>query len=135
MLSQLFENPEYLSQVTKIEKIRLTYGEHHEVTARLMGTWVKDSLADAGAHAHMELALDAGGPSLRVELEGPELNIMMVREGDRLVATVNGLSNCTNLPQPTEYLLLREELGIVRKDPVFERTLTAAAAHAYPSEG
>lgn len=136
MLSQLFENPEYLSQVTNIEKIRLTYGVGHEVTARLMGTWVKDCLAAIGVKAHMELApAEAGGPSLRVELEGPGINMMMVREADRLVATVNGLSNCTNLPQPTEYLLMREELGIVRKDPIFEQTLAAAAAHAYPSEG
>ena len=38
-----------------------------------------------------------------------------------MVVTLNGTSQCTNLPQPTDYLLMREELGIVRHDPVFER--------------
>ena len=51
-----------------------------------------------------------------------------------MVVTLNGASQCTNLPQPTDYLLMREELGIVRHDPVFERTLASAAALAYPTE-
>ena len=43
--------------------------------------------------------------------------------------------NCTNLPRPTDYLLMREELGIVRRDAVFERTLASAARLAYPPAG
>jgi hypothetical protein len=46
---------------------------------------------------------------------------------------LGGLAHCTKLPQPSDYLLMREELGIVRKDPVFERTLASAAAHVYPT--
>ena len=42
------------------------------------------------------------------------------RQDERLVTVVNEQSNCTNLPRPTDYLLMREELGIVRRDPVFE---------------
>ena len=41
-----------------------------------------------------------------------------------MVTTVNGLcQQCTHLPRPNDYLLMREELGIVRRDPVFEKTL------------
>jgi hypothetical protein len=43
------------------------------------------------------------------------------RRADRgpgpLVITVNGLSQCTSLPQPTDYLTVREELAIMRRDP------------------
>jgi hypothetical protein len=67
-----------------------------------------------------------------VELSGDGLKVVLVREKDRLVMEVNGFSNCTNLPQPNDYALMREELSIVRHDPVFERTLASAAAHAYP---
>jgi hypothetical protein len=49
-----------------------------------------------------------------------------------MVVTLNGQSQCTNLPQPTDYLLMREELGIVRHDPVFEKTLASAAQLAHP---
>jgi hypothetical protein len=47
---------------------------------------------------------------------------------------VNGVSQCTSLSQPTDYLLMREELGIVRRDPVFERALTRAASLTLPAE-
>jgi hypothetical protein len=58
--------------------------------------------------------------------------VELAREDDRMVVTLNGASQCTNLPQPTDYLLMREELGIVRHDPVFERTLASAAAWRIP---
>jgi hypothetical protein len=51
-----------------------------------------------------------------------------------LAITVNGFSHCTNLPQPSDYALMREELAIVRRDPVFDRTLASAAALAYPTD-
>ena len=54
-------------------------------------------------------------------------------EDERLVTVVNEQSNCTNLPRPTDYLLMREELGIVRRDPVFEGTLASAARLAVSS--
>jgi len=49
------------------------------------------------------------------------------RQDGRLMTVVNEQSNCTNLPRPTDYLLMREELAIVRRDAVFERTLALAA--------
>jgi len=42
-----------------------------------------------------------------------------------MVTTFNGRSHCTNLPLLTDYLLMREELGIVRQDLVFSRTLAS----------
>jgi hypothetical protein len=51
-----------------------------------------------------------------------------------MVVTLNGASQCTNLPQPTDYMLMREELRIVRHDPVFERTLASAVQLAHPIE-
>jgi hypothetical protein len=70
-----------------------------------------------------------------VELVGEGFAVELARREDRMVVTVNGFSQCTSLPQPTDYLLMREELGIVRRDPVFERALTRAASLALPSEG
>jgi hypothetical protein len=70
-----------------------------------------------------------------VQLAGDGFALELARREDRMVVTVNGVSQCTSLSQPTDYLLMREELGIVRRDPVFERALTGAAALALPSEG
>ena len=64
-------------------------------------------------------------------LSGNDLRVDLERREQRLVISVNGLSHCTNLPAPTDYLLLREELGIVRRDRVFEKTLASAAGVEY----
>jgi hypothetical protein len=37
-------------------------------------------------------------------------------------------------PEPSEYLLLREELGIPGPDPIYERTLPAARRLAQSSQ-
>ena len=97
--------------------------------------WVANALADVAVAAAVEVApAAAGGPTLRVDLSGDGLAVELVREEERLVITVNGFSNCTNLPQPSDYALMREELAIVRRDPVFDRTLASAAALAYPTD-
>jgi glucose-6-phosphate dehydrogenase assembly protein OpcA len=132
ILSQVFENHEYLGQLPKIKNVRVIFGEGFEVTARYMALWVANALADVGVQATPEVAPGPGEPTLHVELSGDGLKVVLVREKDRLVMEVNGFSNCTNLPQPNDYALMREELSIVRHDPVFERTLASAAAHAYP---
>ena len=134
MVSQVFENQENLSHLAKVTGVRVRFGETHEVPARYLGAWVASALSGVGVQAQVEVAAAGkGGPSLDVELTGEGIHVEIAREEDRLVVTVNGLSHCTNLPQPSDYLLMREELGIVREDPVFRRTLDAAAALAYPS--
>jgi glucose-6-phosphate dehydrogenase assembly protein OpcA len=82
------------------------------VAAWYMGAWIVDALADAGVRA--ELAVAAGEPA-RVELAGVRVA--------RPEASPRG-----------DYLAMREELGIVRSDPVFERALASAARLAYSTD-
>jgi hypothetical protein len=53
--------------------------------------------------------------------------VELARQGELLVTTVDGLSQCNSLPVATDYALMREELGIVRHDEIFERALALAA--------
>ena len=73
--------------------------------------------------------------SLRLELSGGTFRVELSRQDDRLVTVVNDQSNCTNLPLPADYHMMREELGIVRRDAVFEATLASAARLAVSSSG
>jgi hypothetical protein len=82
-------------------------------------------LASAGAEA--KVTLEAGASAASVELTGSGFRVELKRESDRLVTTVGELSHCVSLPQATECQLLREELGIIRRDPVFDRVLALAA--------
>ncbi|HUI57523.1 MAG TPA: glucose-6-phosphate dehydrogenase assembly protein OpcA [Bryobacteraceae bacterium] len=138
MLAQVFENQENLARLAKISSVELECGSRFYVSALYLGIWVNNCLADAGGRTAARrgegrITLDESGVSLRVRLAGEGLTVELARQGDRMIATVNGVSQCTNLPPPSEYLLMREELGIVRRDPVFEKTLASAARPAYPT--
>lgn len=123
MLAQVFENRERLAQLAAITDIRVRFGPRYETAARYLAAWISGALG----HGETNVAADPGTATLRVEMSGPGLRISLHREEQRLVATVNEISQCTNLPKPGDYILMREELGIVTRDPVFERTLRSAA--------
>jgi glucose-6-phosphate dehydrogenase assembly protein OpcA len=133
MLAQVFENRAYLARLPGTARIDLTYTPPNEVLAWYMGAWVLDSLAAAGVRPQVNVGRESEAV-LRVKLSGEAVNVELVRESDRLLVKVDGSSNCTNLPHPTDYLLMREELGIMRHDPVFEKTLATAVRLAYPVE-
>jgi glucose-6-phosphate dehydrogenase assembly protein OpcA len=119
MLSQVFENRERLAQLSSCARVTVEHGAGEETSARYLGAWI------AGA-APGRVGVQPGA-ALRVELAGTGLRVELVRQDGNLTVTVNELSHNTRLPHPTDYALMREELGIVRRDPVFERSLEAAA--------
>ncbi len=120
MLSQVFENRERLAQSAAIDRVRVEYGPGYETAARYMAAWIAGAVK-AGAELHR---FDG---ALRVELSGQGLRVRLERRDGTLHVAVNELSHQTCLPRPTDYLLMREELSIVRRDAVFERALEAAA--------
>jgi glucose-6-phosphate dehydrogenase assembly protein OpcA len=130
MLSQVFEHRETLALVPAIAKVHVTYAPTYDTAAWYMGAWI----VDAAGHPELKVEPDPGVSSLRVELTGEGLRVVLLRNEGRLTVTVNEMTNCTHLSQPTDYLLMREELGIVRRDLVFEGTLASAARLAYPGE-
>ncbi len=134
MLAQVFENRQYLAQLPRVSRVYVEFAEPFEALAWYMGAWIADSLADVGVPAELTVAPEADGPSLRVTLSGEGIQVELARQEERLTIVVNALSHCTNLPRPAEHLLLREEAGIVRHDPVFEKALASAARLAYPGD-
>jgi len=137
MLAQIFENRENLARLADVRRVNVTHtGEASNTSALFMGCWVRDAI---GGNAQLSFAPGAWNtgslpsPVLAVRLSGEGIDVELRREDDRMIVTVNGLSQCTNLPLATPYLLMREELGIVRRDPVFERTLASAARLQYPN--
>jgi glucose-6-phosphate dehydrogenase assembly protein OpcA len=130
MLSRIFENRNNLGKLSLVNGIHIWHGgEAAPLFAWYMGAWLTNSLADAGVKAELKLERDAQleAGTLRIELAGEGFDVMLERREDRLVVRAGGLSSCTNLSQPSDYVLMREELGILREDPVFERTLGTAS--------
>ena len=120
MLSQVFENRERLAQLQTVGRVVVEYGPGYETASRYMAAWIEGAVK-----AKVERRTFDG--SLRLELEGEGLRVKLERQDSTLQVSVNELSHRTTLPQPTDYLLMREELSVVRRDPVFERSLEAAA--------
>jgi len=127
MLAQVFENRENLARLTGTRNVRVTFSGNLETAARYLGAWILSAMTAVQAKCEVAIAPQADGP-LRVTLEGEGLSVKLERDGERLLATVNGETNCTNLPEPGDYNLMREELGIIRRDRSFEDTLKSAAS-------
>jgi glucose-6-phosphate dehydrogenase assembly protein OpcA len=125
-LARLFENREHLAHLPEIQSVRVSFPAGSETSAWYLAAWTANAL-----HAAPRLA--KGADSLRLDLESPKFRVSLTREDGRLVTTVDGVSTCASLPAASDYLLMREELGIVRRDPVFESSLASAARLAVSS--
>jgi glucose-6-phosphate dehydrogenase assembly protein OpcA len=134
MLAQVFENRERLAQIASVRRAAIAYGSTYETSARLMGAWIGDSLAQAGGAPEIAITRSDAVPTIAIELEGDGLKVQLARREETLLVTVNEASHHTSLPYPTDYLLMREELGVVGRDLVLERTLSSAARLAYPTD-
>jgi len=131
MLSQVFENPRYRGRLSEISRVRVVFGGASVTALALyMAAWLVDALATAGVRAELTVEPDpsfSAGQLSRVELVGPGFGVELARQQERLVVTVDGLSQCTKLSTGSDYVLASEELEILRRDPLFERALAAAA--------
>jgi glucose-6-phosphate dehydrogenase assembly protein OpcA len=132
MLSQVFENQQNAAQIGRIKSVNVRWGGSRSVPALYLGAWIRNSLAAAGVNTQLQFSRMSAEDFLCVQLTGEGIAVELAREKDRMVVTLNGSSQCTNLPRPTDYMLMREELGIVRHDTVFEKTLATAAQLAHP---
>ena len=134
-LARVFENRDTLARLSEVDSVQVRFGPGYETAAWYLAAWAANALASVGQVVSplVTQVIARQDESLRLELSGGTFRVELSRQEERLVTVVNEQSNCTNLPRPTDYLLMREELGIVRRDAVFERTLASAARLAVSS--
>ena len=134
-LARVFENRDTLARLSEVDSVQVRFGPGYETAAWYLAAWAANALASVGQVVTplVTQVISRQDESLRLELSGGTFRVELSRQEDRLVTVVNEQSNCTNLPRPTDYLLMREELGIVRRDAVFEGTLASAARLAVSS--
>lgn len=130
-LARTFDDREHLARLGDVSEVNVAYGEGSQTAACYLAAWVANALADAGIK--IKVKVTRGSESLDMELAGADVRVALACEGDALAVTVGAVTTRTNLPHPSEYLLMREELGIVRRDTVFERTLAFAVGIAVSS--
>ena len=132
-LARVFENRATLARLSEVDSVQVRFGPSYETAAWYLAAWAANALASVGQV--VTPVVGRQDESLRLELYGGTFRVALSRQDDRLVTVVNEQSNCTNLPRPADYHLMREELGIVRRDAVFEGALASAARLAVSSSG
>jgi glucose-6-phosphate dehydrogenase assembly protein OpcA len=132
-LARVFENRETLARLAEVDRVQVRFGPGYDTAAWYLAAWAANALATVGQV--VTPVVGRQDESLRLELSGGTFRVSLSRQDDRLVTVVNEQSNCTNLPRPADYHLMREELGIVRRDAIFEETLASAARLAVSSSG
>jgi len=128
-LAQIFEDPRNASSLSGEARIVVSGAGAVTTRALYMASWMADAVVAGGASASVQIRTRA--PRTFAELACGDFQARLERHDGHLVSTVNGVSQCTLLPKPDDYLLLREELGIVQRDLVFEKTLASAAQFSY----
>jgi glucose-6-phosphate dehydrogenase assembly protein OpcA len=128
-LSQVFENRHNLARIGALTDLSVAHSVPMANTAAYMAAWIANALPKL----KISIAPDSQCDSLRVTLAGGGFRVELERHEDRLVVTVDGIPHCANLPLLNDYSQMREELGIVRRDPVFDAALARALQLAYPS--
>jgi glucose-6-phosphate dehydrogenase assembly protein OpcA len=131
MLSEVFENRQNLERLAGVVRVRVSDGGSVTTRALYFAAWVKDGLEALGAQALVSISRTA---ATFVEVESQGFTLRLERQDQRMITTIDGVSQCTNLPAPSDYLLMREELAMVQRDPVFEQTLASAARLAYATD-
>jgi glucose-6-phosphate dehydrogenase assembly protein OpcA len=132
-LARVFENRDTLARLPEVNRVQVRFGPGYHTAAWYLAAWAANALASVGQV--VTPVVTRQDESLRLELSGGTFHVELSRQGERLVTVVNEQSNCTNLPRPADYHMMREELGMVRRDAVFEDTLASAARFAVSSSG
>lgn len=141
LISQIFESRSYLARLPEVAQVTITHGGTFPSTsAYYLGAWILECLESAGAHPRLSwqgVSDEPAGRILCIELRGEtgsgfRVNISVLGDPERQCAEVqiDSLATHTVFPPDNDYVLLREELSIPGRDPVYERSLRRAAAMA-----
>lgn len=127
-VAQIFETPEHRRAVYALENINMLYNGAHEPTSvYYLAGWFMHVL---GSGVHLNIAPGAG-PSYasiaRVDLHGRDFEATLdLVEENLLELRVDQVRQRIVFPPPTDYQVLRQELGILGRDMIFDDALGLA---------
>jgi len=135
LIAQIFENRAQLANLPLVSEISISYrAKATPATAFYLAAWLLEGLEKIGAHPRVRFATEAGELSgrlslveLRAQARPDAIASISLAAGHAAEVKAGGLVNKALLPALTDYALMREELSIPGRDPVFERALAAAA--------
>jgi len=122
-IAKLFDDPANLERTRQVDKIRIEYqGETVPMSAFYVAGWVRFSLGRSVPHEFSRAPGEFRRSRVQtVSLHTPDCELSITVAQDRAVELHTGTRETyTVFPQLGYYELLREELSILGKDPVYE---------------
>lgn len=120
LIAQIFENKCYLKELPSITRLRIIYkGERPTISAFYMAAWLERQEVIWERGDHSGLALETAN--------GEVHTILSTTDETSVEVGVRGQVTNTVFQPATDYTLLREELSIPGRDPIYEQVLPRAA--------
>ena len=128
LIANAFEEPGRLAKLPETARIKIFHaGEKTPSAAYYLGAWLLSALAGPEKRAIEFRPAEGGGDAIKgVELSAPNWTASFRLSDSSAMIDFGGAQSKVMLSGLSEYTLLREELAILEKDPVFERALEAA---------
>lgn len=134
LIAQIFENPAYFSELPSISEVVVYHPELvAPVSVRYMAAWLRHCLERAGSKPRVrwEKSDDASDRCLsRIDFSSADpagLSVCVRKvDGSAAEVRVNNLVNRTVFPEASDYVLMREELSITGRDPIYQAVLKLA---------
>jgi glucose-6-phosphate dehydrogenase assembly protein OpcA len=137
IVAEIFEDPTRRESLPKLERVRVLHSPGAApATAYYLAGWILAALNREDIEVGFEAVDPIGGGIEGIVLEDDTESISIRRAvGTAILIEIGSLKNCTSAPRLSEAELLGTELSITGRDPVFERTLPAAARLAEAIHG
>jgi glucose-6-phosphate dehydrogenase assembly protein OpcA len=127
-IAQIFDNPVYLGRLDEIREVHIDFeGAHRPLSACYVAAWLSAVL---GRDVRFEFRRAGDANRARVQtvaLRGGGVDVSIAVSQDRAVSLHAGVRDShTVFPSLSDYELLREELAVLRRDPVFDEVVRRA---------
>jgi glucose-6-phosphate dehydrogenase assembly protein OpcA len=129
-ISSVFESPQLADALCNVNQVAITYaGSAVPTRAWYLAGWFNSCLGRT-VKPTLRQVEDEGEPGIRaVSIGGEQVSVSVELTDDSAAVLHAGtVVSRMNFPRPAYHLLLREELNILERDPVFQRTISHSIA-------
>ena len=123
-VAHIFEDERNLRCLKSIQQVRISHvGDARPVSARYLASWLRHTLPSSVELSFQSVSPQPGSRIRGIALTGPDFSASVALDCSYAILSVNQLTRRTAFPGCDDHILLREELSILGRDPIFRRCL------------
>lgn len=127
-VASVFENPEFLEKLPSIRRVTVSYGGSRPPTRALyLAAWLAQCTGGKVPPVLRAEESHAGVTGLELQADGLTVSLHLAG-GSQAELHAGSLVSLLSFERPNDYLVLREELTILGRDPAFDNAFAGAIA-------